>query len=496
MEGVRTPRGCIGCRRRKKGCDFEKPVCGRCQRLNTFCRYKQRNNPFVAGGGESSSDRSSPSEPGSATQSPLLAGPSQRSLLASDMDMQVDAGFWGIYLPKENPVLDGSIDNVRSAPWIPTVRVLAENSGIVRTAICAVAYAGLGWMHEDSAFVQHGLSLYAQALRETNRSLQDPIEAQSDAVLASCRILSLFEMFRRSPSAPTASQSQVMDWRSHVEGTCRLVQLRGPERHTSEHGYNLYDGVRMTAIINGITRRHPNTFTSLSWNLHRPRTLRDELFDLMGPVPDLLQQIDCFGAQSSSSVKEEYRNWMIRQGRYLLQRIYGICTSLRAWETRALSLCRKASSSKGTSPLNDTMNVSGPDLQLTEVCTSHGYGFFHTCTQYWAMCVKLYTASLLLQRQMLTLIDESDSPIAHLPNWVDPEPAALHIADFASYFFRPEAGLWSAQSAIFPISTALFYYMRTGKKNTPIFTKMTDAFADSKSGAIMRDFLQAIVGPT
>jgi hypothetical protein len=111
------------------------------------------------------------------------------------------------------------------------------------------------------------------------------------------------------------------------------------------------------------------------------------------------------------------------------------------------------------------------------------------------MCVKIYSANLLLQRQMLTLIEDSDSPISYLPDWVDPDPAAQHIADFSSYFFRPEAGLWAAQSAIFPISTALFYFMRTGRKDSPVFAKMTNAFADNKPGAIMRDFLHTVMGP-
>ena len=491
MQGVRTRRGCISCRRRKRGCDFARPACARCQRLKVACRYEERDYMFVAGGGESTPW----SQPASTAPLPALVGPLQSSLTASNVDLQVDAGFWSIYFPEEDPMLDGSIDDVRSAPWIPTVRALAEEDGNLRTAIRAVAYAGLGWMQEDSSFVQHALRLYAEALRETNRSLQDPIEAQTDAVLASCRILSLFEMFRRSPNAPETGQSQVVDWRSHVEGTCRLIQLRGPERHTSENGYNLYDGVRMTAIINGITRRQPNTFTSLSWGLRRPRTLRDELFDVMGPVPDLLHQIDHFSARSSASVESENRNWMIRQGRYLLQRSYGICACLRAWERRALSLCKQESSSRDASKPDVTIDVPRPDMQLTNVCTSHGFGFFFLCTQYWAMCVKIYCASLLLQRQMLTLIEESDSPISYLPDWVDPEPVAQHIADFASYFFRRNAGLWSAQSAIFPISTALFYFMRTGRKDSLVFTKMTDAFADNKSGAIMRDFLHTVMGP-
>jgi hypothetical protein len=313
----------------------------------------------------------------------VLAHPLQSPLMATDIDIQVDAAFWSVYLPREDPMLDGSIDDVQAAPWIPTVRALAEVDSNVRTAISAVAYAGLGWWREDASLVQQGLRLYAQAIREANRMLQEPADALSDAALALCRTLSLFEMFRRGPGAPDTGSSQATDWRSHAEGTFRLVQLRGLEKHTSGNGFKLYDGVRMTAIIHGIARRQPNTFTSLSWDLLNPKTLRDELFDSMSVVPNLLQQIDKFSAWNSYTANMENREQNILQGNELLRRAVSVCMSLQAWELRASRLCDEASPSAGINLRDENLNVSDEALHLFDVCKSHGYGFFFLCNQHW-----------------------------------------------------------------------------------------------------------------
>ena len=76
---------------------------------------------------------------------------------------------------------------------------------------------------------------------------------------------------------------------------------------------------------------------------------------------------------------------------------------------------------------------------------------------------------------------------------MSPEPHALDIAHTASHFFRPEAGLWSAQSSVFPIGGALFYFAVTGRRDSGPFRLMTEAFAESKTGQVMRDFLDKIV---
>jgi hypothetical protein len=229
MQGVRRKIGCTSCKRRKKGCDYQKPMCGRCRRLSVACQYPDRKYLFLDPRDGSQKSPSSSKSPGPT----VLTTQSRSTLHSTEVDLQVVAAFWEIFLPQENPVIDGSIGGILAAPWIPAIKLLADGDNFLRTALWACAFAGLGWWQEDQSLLRRGLQLYSQALLMVNNALGDPVMAQSDLTLACCRVLSLYELFRRVPTAgpvPTREKergSQAADWRNHVQGTCRLLQLRG-----------------------------------------------------------------------------------------------------------------------------------------------------------------------------------------------------------------------------------------------------------------------------
>lgn len=448
---------------------MKRPICGRCQRLGTTCRFETRKWTFV--------DQNE-----NTTQTNQLIGVSQHSLNRTNSALQADAQFWTIYLPQENADLDGCIGGVMSHPWIPTVRNLAEQDTDVRVALQACVFAGLGWIREDRTLVMHAAGLYAQALKQTNIALQYPISACNDSVLACCRLLSLFEMFRRISSFDT-SQNQANSWQSHVAGTCRIVELRGRQRHLSGHGLHLYDGVRMTAVINGFMKRRPNKFTTLAWNMPR-QTMRDELFELVSTIPELFEQFDIFHEQLLNLGGSEVDDKILAQAESTHMRSLQVCDELHQWESNVLELC------KGQSPRETGVSADTDDTALFDVCTSHGDGFFAICTQYWAFCIIFYGSLRMFHQQVNSMTENTISP---LPSWVDPEHAAHNIAQTALHFFRPQAGLWSAQSAVLPISSALFYFSRTGRSGSPIARMLLDAFATSKTGVVMDDFLKSMM---
>lgn len=481
MQGVRTTRGCVNCRARKKGCDLKKPTCTRCLRLKIDCTFEEKKFVFV-GQESSSSPKSS------------LMSHSSSSLATTGAALVMDEYFWTNYLPQEDPTLDGSVGGILSAPWIPCIRELAERDVDVKKAMQACALAGLGWMSDDRALVSRAAWLYAQALKQTNIALQDPVTACDDRVLACCRLLILFEMLQRISSGPSPispQRNQIADWRMHVNGTCRLVQLRGRERHLSGLGVELYDGTRMTAIIHGLTSRQPNVFTKLEWDIPR-LNMRDELYALINPVPQLLQDFDRFQCNVGQNEDELDRRQHIDLGTALLQRALNVCYALEGWEIEVLMLCYKQQSSFGAgSPQSASFEERA---SLYDVCRLHGYGFFSTCTQYWAMCNIFYGSlrKFYLGLQAFMDIWTPGQTAPSLPDWVSPELPAVNVAQVAGHFFEPGMGLWAAHAAVFPVSTALRYFATTGRKASPACRTMIEAFTNSKTGVIMRDFLNAI----
>lgn len=117
-------------------------------------------------------------------------GPEHRSLSRTAFEIDSDAEFWTLYYPKDDPQTV-YISGRYTAPWAKTLQDIAAFDATVRYALSAVATSIVGRTRSDSAVLQESTRLYAKALRDTNLALQDPIRAQSDAVLACCKLLSM-----------------------------------------------------------------------------------------------------------------------------------------------------------------------------------------------------------------------------------------------------------------------------------------------------------------
>lgn len=505
MQGVRTTRGCVNCRKRKKGCDLQSPTCGRCQRLNITCNYEARRFTFHYHQGTGSGTGGSP-------VAPEATAPSQpsttdvnfppHSLMRTDFVQLASARFWDIYLPSEDTALNGSIGNVTSVSWIHTVREIAQTNDNVDSALQACIFAGLGSTLSDAEYLRHGTQQYARALRGVNEALQDPALALDDSVLACCRLLSLFELFQRSSSSSGATstddndqrQSQRQDWRKHVEGTCRIVALRGRERHTSPHSRDLYDDVRITAIVHGIVSRKPNSFTMMPWRLP-VRTLKDDLWDLASHLPWILELVDQVTAELTNLTRlgDTPNSLLRRQSQEVIRECLKLGAELQAFEQAALNLCGAAQKPASRVGEHHASRESPPHREhsssLSKECQSHGFGFFYLCMEYWAFSITLYSATVQFHSHIPRLLPDDGHLPKELPIWLDPEPPVHHIATNASHYFGPKAGLWSAQCATHPMIAALGYLARSGQKEEASWKSITTAFAGHPSAGALKQFL-------
>ena len=201
MVGVPRSQGCRNCRRKKKGCDLQRPTCGQCVRLNLSCGWDDKKWTFVEQGpstGRTSRvpirSRSLPKLRWETSVSPPTGTP-ERSLGQTALQIGLEEDFWFNFLPQQAP--PGSIvGGVADVLWANTIRDLATLDETTKFALNACALTMKGRVVSDPALLQEGTKLYAKALRETNKALQDPVRAQSDAVLASCKLLSMWVHFK------------------------------------------------------------------------------------------------------------------------------------------------------------------------------------------------------------------------------------------------------------------------------------------------------------
>ncbi|KAH0343713.1 hypothetical protein KCU83_g8687, partial [Aureobasidium melanogenum] len=210
----------------------------------------------------------------------------------------------------------------------------------------------------------------------------------------------------------------------------------------------------MTAIIHGLTSRQPNIFTKLEWDIPR-LNMRDKLYALINPVPQLLQDFDRFQGSGPGIEDDADRRQNTDLGIALMQKALKICYALKEWEVEVLMLCyEKQSSTAGTgSPQSASFEERA---SLYDVCRLHGYGFFSTCTQYWTMCNIFYSSLRKFYSQLQTVMDvwTLGEVALTLPEWVSPELPALNVAQVAGHFFEPGMGLWAAHAAVFPCQPA------------------------------------------
>ncbi|KAM0706414.1 hypothetical protein Q7P35_005740 [Cladosporium inversicolor] len=428
MVGVRSSRGCKACRRKKRGCDLSRPTCGQCQKIGAKCAYEDRSYTFVA-----------PHERATRTHSPATIG--RPSLLLTDRKQQLETTFWEAYLPSSESPHDTAFTHTVIATWIPTVRYLATVDRTTRLALDSCILMALGRMQDNPDSVQHGVAMYCQALTETNRALQLSATAQTDAMLATCALLAMCEKYR--PHCGPDVSSQATDYQSHVEGTARLLELRGCQKHVSEHGFALFAHARPSIALTGITRRQKVLLDSQSWRQvpwsaqHRHRTLKDKLVDATLAVAGALERLDQYHEDPGTDLE-----------------VAKACATpvqwLRAWEIEALRL------------------HSGGPSNLSDVCAKHGFGFYHLAMQFWAV-------SLLLSARCRPFIDhltkQSDDGVGLSPALQalaslvpNPQICAINIATHAHHYFALTTGLVGPQHATFPLGAALHFFAATGQR--------------------------------
>ena len=461
MVGVRSSRGCKVCRRRKRGCDLLRPTCGQCQKIGAKCIYENRLYTFVA-----------PQQEHVAVRCYSSGTYNRPSFLLADGRQQLETTFWEAYLPNSESPHDTAFTHTVIATWIPTVRYLATVDRTTRLALDSCILMALGRIQGNPDSIQHGVAMYCQALTDTNRALQLSATAQTDAMLATCTLLAMCEKYR--PHYGPDVSSQASDYQNHVEGTARLLELRGCQKHISEHGFALFAHARLNIALTGITRRQKvsldsQTWRQVPWSANRHRTLKDKLVDASLAVGGALKQLDQYHVDPGIDSRR-------------FDQVVKACATpvqwLRAWEIEALRL-----------------HPDGPS-NLSDVCAKHCFGFFHLIMQFWAVSLLLSARCRPFIGHIINRGDDrvgrssaSQGLISLVP---DPQACAINIATHAHHYFAPITGLVGPQHATFPLGAALHFFAATGQKASTSGGEAFSGLGTDPSAALVIQRLQEL----
>ena len=415
------------------------------------------------------------------------------------LETQVIEEFWTRYLPRDSPNTV-HVGGILACPWKKTIQDLSMSDESVALAVRACAFTSLGQLDENSHYVKRGQELYIKCLRGTNKALQNPTQARGDAVLATCKVLGLYENFRNE--AGSVPSSQGTDWQRHIQGTCRIVELRGPDKHVSSYGHELFGDARVNAVFGGAARRKPIFPRELAWKTvpwaSNPRNLRDELFDDLITLPEILQDQDQWFDTIKTVGEQADGNGLhiFKAGQDLLNQFMMLSHRLHAWEQKTISLCSQTEAQSWSQASATTASPQLPKT-LLEVCKMHGYGFFQLISQYWGGCVVLYGATWLTYRTVNELstkmkLAKSESLLPTMPPWLNPEPVAANIAHCCSHFYQSDAGLWGSQGSTVSMTTAFHYFAAVGKVDCPEMQELRSALGSSRKGSMASQFMRSL----
>lgn len=153
----------------------------------------------------------------------IPSGNAERHLRRTGFEIENLADFWERFLPREDPDVV-YVGGVYPAPWSKTFLELSDHDEGVKLALQACALLVRSRATEDPQFRNSAIRLYAEALGRTNKALQDRETAQSDSVLAACRMLGNYELLRGSPTERLSSQAN----------DCKFVPISKSLSHSLE----------------------------------------------------------------------------------------------------------------------------------------------------------------------------------------------------------------------------------------------------------------------
>ncbi|KAF6786169.1 C6 zinc finger domain-containing protein, partial [Colletotrichum musicola] len=157
-------KGCNTCRRRKKGCDLQRPACGQCLKAGIECEGYERKRIFVNVTNPARGTTVRAAAPAAAPATTPSTAITHSLSRAAYEEKMVDL-FWDGYIPGA-PVGGGPanpISRYSHADWALTVQDLYRTEPALRQTLLAISLGTVGRRDGQQWMVDDGLRFYCRA---------------------------------------------------------------------------------------------------------------------------------------------------------------------------------------------------------------------------------------------------------------------------------------------------------------------------------------------
>ncbi|KAK4067836.1 transcriptional regulator family: Fungal Specific TF [Trichoderma harzianum] len=320
-------RGCITCRKRKKGCDRRTPVCDRCVRARVTCEGYETDRIWLNSTASAASNQECCTPPQLEAVSdirPWIVSYAKRrdsgphvvlpdSFARSAREQLYFGLFWNIMIP-DGPQFSPESSDLSSVGWTRFIGDLYNTETALRYATVATATSILGRMNNDEQLRLKGLQVYNWTIQEMIKAVKQPNRAKSDSLVVAARVMALYELFFGPDGDPG-----VAGWQRHSEGQLAMFLARGPESFISGVSHQLFVDSRINIILLAIRRRCSTPFSSDEWKtipwIITEKSTKDKLIDAMSGIPDILVQVDLLARAGTQESADEMREKILPQCR-------------------------------------------------------------------------------------------------------------------------------------------------------------------------------------
>ncbi|KAF2502567.1 hypothetical protein BU16DRAFT_13443 [Lophium mytilinum] len=422
-------------------CDLQRPSCGQCIRSNLICGGYNRDLTIIQHDPSVPVPRSRtdlsrrttarPKSDQTAMQLRVASSfePLPQNLGCSAFEAKTFELFWNEFLPEAHKCSTQNYGIPAVSQWVEAVEKHSSSCDVLRFALRAVSTSRIGSTTGNAAMMQQGIEFYGIALAQLNRALRDPQQARRVELLASCKLLAMFEQHnstkdRRSP---------------------------GPHHHCSDDEHVMFIDSRIPMVIAAVGLRRATYLTTREWSTlpwgRTPKTLRDELVSIFALLPAILEEHDTIQWSIEAPNHAE-----LAKLRGLVRRGWRIDQQLQEWSQR---FSRQLSNSPAEMRLMADAFTSDPTSLSPEHFAKLGYDVLYTAVLYWSACLHTY---YFLHTAIRTLSEHViDQARVVLPTRTYPNLYAIIISRFVKYFLRADSGIFASQAISFPLASALQY---------------------------------------
>ncbi|KAJ4398911.1 hypothetical protein N0V91_009865 [Didymella pomorum] len=344
---------------------------------------------------------------------------------------------------------------------------LSTQEEALRQTIFAVGLVTLGKGSNDQVVLRKGRTLYGKALKELGVSLQAPERRAIEALLATTRLMGLYEILYGANEDEIISQ-QARNWMSHAQGEIALIVSRGPEAFTTDPAHLMFTLARYNSAITGIRSRKPVVLNQEQWKTipwrGRKKPASDTIIDILLELPEIISELDYLDQMSLDD--EQFDPLRLK----VTAECLAVHCNLNAWFAK------------------NSQEVYMPDIEAPIPLEFPNFSVASLSVRYWTAATILYQC---LDRALRFSVNDTLPPFLDRPHG---RPFARLIVRSVRWMFRKDNGVIGPSAVSFPLGVALMY-LRQSEVPDPEYMEMVfGVWNDPEWPSSIKDFLRSMSG--